>query len=400
MPRISNTPEHNCPVCAESGMEPFFSVDLAPVFCCVLWDNSEQALSAAQGPVNLAFCGQCGFIYNLAFDQSLVEYSAAYENSLDFSPRFQEYSQALAQRLTERYELYNKNIIEIGCGQGDFLRKLQRLGNNHAIGFDPAHDPAQKNREQHDTRLRVVRERYSTVHGQYPADFICCRHVLEHIPDPLDFIRILRRTIGEKEKCVIYIEVPNSLYTLKHMGIWDIIYEHCSYFILESLVNLLIRADFEPVSVSEEYGGQYLAVEARPAPIGSCSRSKYRSIPDEISDMTVKFAEAYRAKADSWRRQLGKFRDQGDRVVLWGAGSKGVSFLNALNISSEHIPHIVDLNPHKHGKFVACTGQKVVAPDFLREYQPQYILVMNPIYRDEIKLMAHELVLKSEILCV
>jgi C-methyltransferase C-terminal domain len=45
----------------------------------------------------------------------------------------------------------------------------------------------------------------------------------------------------------------------------------------------------------------------------------------------------------------------------------------------------VDINPHKHGRFMPGTGQEIVAPEFLVGYGPTDVLVMNPIYTEEIR---------------
>ena len=58
-------------------------------------------------------------------------------------------------------------------------------------------------------------------------------------------------------------------------------------------------------------------------------------------------------------------------------------FLNAFgNIPS--LEYIVDVNPHKCGLHIPGTGQKVVGPEFLKEYRPDVLLIANPNYRDEI----------------
>jgi hypothetical protein len=85
------------------------------------------------------------------------------------------------------------------------------------------------------------------------------------------------------------------------------------------------------------------------------------------------------AKLDASRRRLAR----AERPVIWGAGSKGVSFLTMLAVDSA-IEYAVDVNPFKHGMFIAGTGQLIVAPEFLREYKPDLVVAMNPVYLDEI----------------
>ena len=88
------------------------------------------------------------------------------------------------------------------------------------------------------------------------------------------------------------------------------------------------------------------------------------------------------------------------KIVLWGAGSKGVTFLNILNITNQ-VRHVVDINPRKHGKYIAGTGQEIVHTEFLKSYKPDYIVVMNPIYLNEVQQYANkELGLSVNLLTV
>jgi hypothetical protein len=96
------------------------------------------------------------------------------------------------------------------------------------------------------------------------------------------------------------------------------------------------------------------------------------------------FAENYPRRLDAWRRDLQQIKQSGQRAVIWGAGSKGVAFLTTLNIQDE-IEYAVDINPRKHGTYIAGTGQEIVAPHFLPEYKPDVVIVMNPVYCDEIR---------------
>ena len=48
------------------------------------------------------------------------------------------------------------------------------------------------------------------------------------------------------------------------------------------------------------------------------------------------------------------------------------------------IRYDVDINPHKRGRFIAGGGQRIVPPDFLRDYQPSLVVAMNPVYVTEI----------------
>ena len=71
-------------------------------------------------------------------------------------------------------------------------------------------------------------------------------------------------------------------------------------------------------------------------------------------------------------------------MALWGSGSKGVTFLNLLD-PGPVVQSVVDINPHKHGRFVAGTGHRVVAPEALIPDPPEMVVMTNPLYALEIE---------------
>jgi 2-polyprenyl-3-methyl-5-hydroxy-6-metoxy-1,4-benzoquinol methylase len=377
-------------------MAVFIEIEDVPVHCNLLWSSREAALRAPRGDIRLGFCQICGMIYNLAFEASRVTYAQAYENSLHFSPRFQAYAQELATRLINKYHLQGKKILELGCGQGEFLSTLCAQGGNQGVGFDPSYASGEK---RHSTAANItfIGDFYSEAYRQYTADFICCRHVLEHLFQPRDFLLQLRRTLGERRDTVVFFEVPNVLYTLRDLGIWDIIYEHCAYFSAPSLARVFQETGFTVSQVSEVFGDQFLCLEAFPAPA-----DPYRSVAgaenlEQLPALVLAFEEAYQHKVRAWNGTLRCRLDEGRRLVVWGAGSKGVTLVNTIE-GGEQIPYVVDINPRKQGKFVAGTGQQIVPPAFLCAYQADTVLVMNPLYTNEIQATLAQLSVEAEIL--
>ena len=390
------------PVCPESESIPLIDMPGVPVHCNVLWPTREAALAAPRGDIRLTYLPTCGHTYNPAFDPSLMEYTQEYENSLHFSPRFQEYATALAEGLVEKYDLHGKDIVEIGAGKGDFLIMLCAMSGNRGWGYDPSYVP-----EPGYTAPNVtfVEDFYTEKYLDQRADLIVCRHVLEHIPDPDAFIAQVRRAVGEQQS-VVFFEVPNALWTLQRGGIWDVIYEHCSYYSPTSLAHLFERHGFRVLAVNEVFGGQFLTIEAIPVEQGpgaersSLEPGSWKLEPANLAALTKDahaFAAAYQAKRDEWRARLAGLAAGGKRGVVWGAGSKGVTFLNATG-AGEEIVAVVDINPRKQGKYVAGTGQRIVAPTELAEIRPDFVIIMNANYREEIGGMLAEVGVAAEIL--
>jgi SAM-dependent methyltransferase len=370
-------------VCDSSALEHVIRVPDVPVYCNVQWETRAEALAASRGDIDLVFCGSCGHVFNQAFDPLRVEYSPRYENSLHFSGRFKEYADALAERLVARYGLHGKDVIEVGCGKGEFLALLCDRGGNRGLGFDASY-VADEGSGAERRGLTVVREPFGDPHSVHAADLVCCRQVLEHVRCPRELLEPVRRVLERRPGAVTYFEVPNALFTLRHGGIWDLIYEHCSYFTAESLVAAFERAGCDVLDAYEAFEGQYLGVEAAAhrgagRGVGSGARPSRAALTADVRA----FERRDREQVGAWRGRLERARADGERVALWGAGSKGVTFLNVLGITDQ-VETVVDVNPRKHGRFVPGTGHRIVPPAALLESPPGLVLIMNGIYEAEI----------------
>jgi len=399
---ISDPSKTMCPVCGSDDVDVFFETRQVPVHCNVLWPSRDEALQAPRGDLRLGFCQECGHIFNLAFDPTLMSYAQKYESSLHFSPHFQTYAESLVAHLVERYDLHGKKIVEIGCGDGNFLRLLCEAGGNCGVGFDPSFVPDSRG-VAGARRVTIIKDFYSEQYVDHHADFICCRHVLEHIDHPRNLLNSVRRAIGERSDTPVYFEVPNAQHTLKDSGIWDLIYEHCSYFSASSLCRLFTSSGFSIRDLTETYGGQFLGMEALPEQ-GVTTLTTVRQPPDGASvermarDVTT-FAEKYRSKVRCWGNNLEQIRAAGQQAVIWGTGSKGVTFLNVV-VGQDQIRYAVDINPHKQGMYVPGTGQQIVAPKFLQSHEPDVVIVVNPVYEDEIRETVKDLGINPELICV
>lgn len=376
-----------CGACGSAGAEVFFRSPPLPVLCNELLPTREAALRAPRREIALARCPTCDLIYNAAFDPSVVRYTGAYDNSLHFSPRFRDYAESVARGLVERHGVRRKHVVEIGCGDGAFLALLCRLGDNRGVGFDPAHDGARALALPKDVTIHS--RPFEAADAAMEPDLICCRHVLEHVPEPRRFLAAVRRLCRARADAVVFFEVPNALYMLEQLAIWDIVYEHCLYFCAASLDALFRQSRFAPIAVQETYGGQFLTIEARPASEAPDLRGAAANGPAtrsrDLRGLTTAFARAHALKLARWRDVLEQVDREGTTAVLWGGGSKGVSFLNMLEVSETTIPYVVDVNPRKQGCHVAGTGQAIIPPYRLTTIRPRLVIVMNPLYREEVE---------------
>ena len=147
------------------------------------------------------------------------------------------------------------------------------------------------------------------------------------------------------------------------------------------------------------YGQQYLTAEASySSPFDPLSRPGVNHQADReraLRDIQ-NFSEKVSKKVAQWRIDLHERAAEGQRIIIWGSGSKAVSFLSTLCVD-DLIEYAVDVNPHRQGYFMPGGGQRILAPEELRSLKPDYVVVMNPIYFDEIREMLADLHLFPEL---
>ena len=395
---VVEQPNISCPNCNSRGLSIFYAIDDIPVHSCLLVSNKEEALKYPTGNLQLGFCSSCGFITNTLFNPGVHKYSTQYEETQGFSACFNAFAKSLAQRLVDKYDIRNKTILEIGCGKGEFLALMCQLGDNKGIGIDPAYVP-ERNPDSAASRIEFIQDFYSEKYAHLKADVICCRHTLEHIAPTRQFMQTLRRTIGDNNDILVFFEVPDVLRVLREGAFWDIYYEHCSYFTAGSLARLFRASGFEIDELYLDYDGQYLIITAYPTEAPATASLDLENDLEQLTGAFEQFGKECPRRINHWRNVIQQNVLEGQKVVIWGSGSKGVAFLTTLKLANQ-IEYVVDINPYKHGKYMPGTGQEIVSPEFLTRYRADKVIVMNPIYCEEIQRDLDRLSINADLLPV
>lgn len=376
-----------CPACGESEVVPFLDLAGMPVFNNVLFADATSAMSAMTGDIRLAVCPQCGLISNQAFDPGKVNYSPAYENSLHASSTFSDWALGLASRLAADHDLVGGKVLEVGAGSGEFLAMLCELARCEGRGFDPSHDESDVRAAG--SRVQVVLDAAPV--DASPADLVLCRHVLEHVDDPVGFLREIRSYVRphRKDRVPIYVEVPDAAYMIHEEAFWDVIYEHPLYFDEHALSRTFALAGMEITRTGRTFGNQYAWIEGLTD--GDAGADRQRTGPIDV-DACRRFSARF---ATCLATSSAVIAGSGGEVVVWGAGSKGVTFCNL--VAGADRTTVVDVSPVKWRKHLPVTGQLVHAPEDLVGREVARVLVMNELYVDEIRANLAELGLRPEL---
>lgn len=360
-----------CPICGSNGLAPLLYRDSVPVFQNRYFESVEQAIASPMGVLDLRVCARCGFMTNVAYDNSIINYDSFYNNDQSCSKAYQEHLLEIRD-VVVRYAVGAGRVIEIGCGQGGFLNLLAEVTTSSVemIGIDPAY----RSSDAGDRRLRFVPE-YCADISQYAPDLIIARHFIEHICSP----RALFEESGISDLQAgtqLFIETPDLDWILQNQSYLDLFYEHCSVFTQQSLECLLSSYGYSVIRSGTAYQGQYLWCYAVKRDSGTTSALGNNPLYVDYQQVH----DWYQSQLHS----LFRLQDSGP-IMLWGAGAKGATYAQWLDPERLVFQGLVDIHPGKQGRFIAGSGHRIYRPADLGEIKPSCVLVMNPVYMAEVQ---------------
>jgi hypothetical protein len=364
-----------CPLCFSDDVEELYRQKNIPVFNNIVYDNIKESEDCSKGTIGLAFCNNCSFVFNLQLNKKLLEYNGDYDNNRSFSDYYNKYTDNLIKLLIDKFQIKNKQILEIGSGDGAFLKSLCKQSDSNGIGFDPSYKGIKKI-----GNISFINDYFSKKYSKIKADIIVLRHLLEHIENPNKFLSNILHDITAKEH-IIVLEVPDFDWILKHQAYWDITYEHCNYFTASSIKKLFNLKGITLVNIFNSFSGQYLIVIGKFGPT-SINQRKQSILRGNCAKDIKDFIGNLKIKKNKINSKLDKIK----KFTIWGISGKGVIFINMLDKKNlEKIPFVIDINKSKQGKYCPGTDKKIVAPTALnQDKEIKNIIIMNPNYYKEI----------------
>jgi SAM-dependent methyltransferase len=231
-----------CPACSNESFELLIDFGTIP--------KSGVYLDSPEAPfptIHLAheFCTSCGLIRQKNIESASHDYTHIPRAT---TRQFPKYIDAIVDSLKLHGVSGSDLVIEVGSNDGGFLDRLASAGLSNLLGIEPSiacaglslakgHKVITKHWDA-ETAAAVLQE-----HGAARA--VVCRHTLEHVPRPLEFLQSIRSILAPDG--IAFIEVPDArpiTNDLRGHELWD---EHLHIFTPANLQLIMRRAGFSVV---------------------------------------------------------------------------------------------------------------------------------------------------------
>ena len=328
---------------------------------------SAQHMPDAQGvkedrglTLDLCQCMGCGLVQ---FDCEPVDYYRDVIRAGGFSKTMVELRRYQYKHLIDSYHLEGKKFIEVGCGQGEFLKVLSEFP-VEAHGIEHDHHLVELARAQGLDVTEGFTETEDTRFAGGLYDVFLSFNFLEHQPDPSTMLQAIYRNL--EDDAMGLITVPSFEYIMDHNSYYELIRDHLAYYTFETLTPLLERNGFQ-VEECEVINRDTLSVIVRKRPQMDTENllECYVNLKREM--------ETYMKYLDAWDK----------KVAIWGASHQGFT-LAATTKLGEKARYIIDSAPFKQGKFAPASHLPIVGPDHFHEHPVDAIIITAPGYTDEI----------------
>ena len=355
-----------CPVCQNNNYDDLIKLEKYPVSNVGLAVSKEEALQADVFDMNICICRDCSHIYN----RTPVKINYKQHNTTFFTNDIQKkYIQKSAKNLVEKYNLKNKNILEIGSGDGYLLKCLVK-NNNSCIGYEPSLQDIIR-----EGGVVFINDYFNpSIHLNKKFDFIILRHILEHFDNPYKFLReIIYKLVYLDYNVKFFIEVPNIEPTLKNLRINDFIHEHISHFSKYSLKYLLQRLNLDILEIYTTQNNENIVTISQ---INKDFITKMNNI--------VIIKNEFNIIIDKLRNDFKLIREKNLTIAIWGAEGRGASFIKNIKDLLRGDEFIIDSDEKKFGKYIPSIGLKISSYEELIDRKIDAIIITTAVGKDNI----------------
>ncbi len=373
-----------CRFCGAQLRQVFLDLGLSPLANAYL---KEQDLKREekQFPLRVYVCGEC-FLVQLEEWESPENIFGDYAYFSSYSESWLNHAKTYVGAMVERFGIGSKSkVVEVASNDGYLLQYFVDRG-IPVLGIEPARNVALVARNRGiPTRVDFFGEATArTLRREgMRANLIIGNNVLAHVPNLNDFVKGLKILLDDRG--VITIEFPHLMRLCAECQIDTIYHEHFSYFSFITADKIFKAHGLTLFDVEElpTHGGS-LRIFAQHSSRG-CNPISKRVEDLRKREMDAGFADlrgylAFEERAMRTKQKLVDFltnaKQQGKRVVGYGAPAKGNTLLNYCGITRDLLEYTVDRSPHKQGRFLPGTHIPIFEPERINATKPDYILIL------------------------
>ena len=352
-----------CLACKSVYNYPIARWDKMPLSVLGLPRSEREARHMRGLVMDVRQCATCGHVFHSEFNYDHIPYRTGSNLVYNDGSSWKQYQDELAEEWVADYNLAGKRVVEIGCGEGLFLERLAAHG-IHTIGFEPGPDAER-------AKARGIEAYPEYFQGSrlfdLRADAIVCRHVIEHLANPLDFLEDIAIACCEADLSPLFFaEVPLIEKAMEQNRINDFLYEHVSNFTRNSFQTMFERAGFDVLDVRGRFDDEVVTIVAKPRP---------KPMQRAVRQRATTFQKSVESQIARVRQTLLAWKEAGLEVALWGGTGKGAALINMFGIDAELVPTVIDSDPRKAGGYVPGTGQEIRMPSHLKANRVDRILI-------------------------
>jgi hypothetical protein len=350
-------------------------------------------------PLHAYVCEGCHLVQLAAFETP-QEIFSDYLYFSSFSDSWLKHAEAYASCMIDCFNLgAGSLVVEIASNDGYLLQYFQSRG-IPVLGVDPAGNVAKvaigKGIPTEVAFFGVETAQRLREQGVAP-DLMVANNVLAHVPDLHDFVEGFRILLAPGG--VATFEFPQLLRLMQQNQFDTIYHEHFSYLSFTVVQAIFAQHGLTVFDVDElpTHGGS-LRIYARhaansalpPTPaVGAMVATENKAGLNDLNTYR-QFAEGIAACKRTLVEFLVDARRSGRKVVAYGAPAKGNTLLNCCGVGPDLIAFTVDRSPHKQGLLLPGSRIPITHPSAIREFKPDYLLVLPWNLSDEIEdQMAH-----------